>query len=382
MADKTKTLKLSSIQIDSGVQPRAKGIDESTVEKYREDIENGDEFPPLVVYQEGKTFWLSEGFHRAEAFSRASVKEISCVVRPGGRREARLNACGSNSTHGLPRSNADKRRAVEMVLEDYPSWSNPRIAKHAAVSVEFVRKIRPVNDGEVRETSDGKKRPPIIRHVSDCPATVAGQSDTDDNVLSATVADRNMEITEEIAKNEPEPPLPDPECKTKNESLSETISLVSDSPPPAAKVILPPVVDAWGIPIQTHAVDAFATVPKFKQLVAAIQAAQKLFNEVTTSPGGEFLRLPSASSFRRGKRNGDDYADRYVHTGLEQALQHVKAAVPKHTVCPYQYAEAPHPDDCRTCLNLKWTPELSSSVPPVCIDRAKIAFGANDKEAA
>ena len=157
----------------------------------------------------------------------------------------------------------------------------------------------------------------------------------------------------------------------------------ADDEKPALKIVPPAPLDAWGIPIQEHAAEAFAAVPKFKELVQAIQAAQKLFNEVTTGPGGAFLRLPSASSYRRGKKGAEgEYADRYVHTGLEQALQHVKAAAPKQTVCPYQYAEAEHPDDCRTCLNLKWTPELSSNVPPVCIDRAKAAFGVATKEAA
>jgi len=32
-----------------------------------------------------------------------------------------LYAVGSNATHGLRRSNADKRRAAQMLLED-PEW--------------------------------------------------------------------------------------------------------------------------------------------------------------------------------------------------------------------------------------------------------------------
>lgn len=172
MADeKTKQLRLANITIDAGIQPRAKGLNEAKVEEYRVDIEGGDEFPPLVVYQSSNnTIWLSEGFHRAEAYKRAGIKQVACVVRKGERKDARLNACGSNYAHGLPRTNDDKRRALEMVLEDFPTWSNPQIAKAARVSVEFVRKHRPAEEGEMRETSDGRKHPAR----SGAPATVAG----------------------------------------------------------------------------------------------------------------------------------------------------------------------------------------------------------------
>ncbi len=158
--EKVKQLRLSNITIDAGIQPRAKGLNEAKVEEYRAAIQDGDEFPPLIVYQSDlNTLWLSEGFHRAEAYKRAGVKQVPCIVRKGERKDARLNACGSNYAHGLPRTNDDKRRALEMVLEDFPTWSNPQIAKAARVSVEFVRKHRPAEAGEKRDTSDGRQYP-------------------------------------------------------------------------------------------------------------------------------------------------------------------------------------------------------------------------------
>ena len=128
---------------------------------------------------------------------------------------------------------------------------------------------------------------------------------------------------------------------------------------------MPPTpVDGWGIPVQPHATEAFAAVPKFKELLSAIQHAQKLFNEVANLPGGKFLTLPDVSSYRRGKKRDDgEYADRFVHEGLEQAFKQVKDAVPTHTVCPWNYVEAKHPDDCRTCRQLNWTPVLGNNIP-------------------
>ena len=96
-------------------------------------------------------------------------------------------------------------------------------------------------------------------------------------------------------------------------------------------------------------------LPKFKELLAAIQAAQRLFNEVANLPGGKFLTLPDVSSYRRGKKGEDgEHADRFVHEGIERALHQVKTAAPKHTVCPYQFNDIPHQKECRTCRGLNW----------------------------
>ena len=51
---------------------------------------------------------------------------------------------GSNADHGKRRSNADKRRSVELLLkdQDWTSWSDREIAKQCAVSHPFVAEIR------------------------------------------------------------------------------------------------------------------------------------------------------------------------------------------------------------------------------------------------
>lgn len=174
-------------------------------------------------------------------------------------------------------------------------------------------------------------------------------------------------VKETAAKKRAEKKKPDP----------ATEDTVVDTPPTKpAKVIPPPAVDAWGIPVQEHAAVAFAAVPKFKELLSAIQTAQRLFNEVANLEGGKFLTLPDVSSYRRGKKGDDgEHADRFVHEGLETAYRQVKAATPTHTVCPYQYADSPHTKDCRCCRELNWTPVLGDNVPKVCVTRAKEAFG-------
>lgn len=138
----------------------------------------------------------------------------------------------------------------------------------------------------------------------------------------------------------------------------------------------PPVlVDAWDIPVQPHAARAFAAVPKFKELMAAIREARRLFDEVASQDGGQFLTLPDVASYRRtGKGQEGEPVGRWVHPGLEQALSQVKNAVPAHTVCPWDHVEVGHPEDCRTCLNLRWTPPLSES-SEVAREAARRAYG-------
>lgn len=138
-----ETIPLDCIRADGSINPRAGGCDTLTVEEYTVSWEIGVEFPPLVVYRdEDGTTWLSEGFHRLEAARLAEgIEAVACEVREGGKREALLNAVGSNATHGRRRTNEDKRRAVELVLGLKEKLSNRKIAELCAVSHEFVNHI-------------------------------------------------------------------------------------------------------------------------------------------------------------------------------------------------------------------------------------------------
>ena len=65
-------------------------------------------------------------------------------MRQGGLRDAILHSAGANAAHGLRRSNADKRRAVLMLLEDveWSQWSDREIARRCAVHHELVGRLR------------------------------------------------------------------------------------------------------------------------------------------------------------------------------------------------------------------------------------------------
>jgi hypothetical protein len=156
-----KDLPLSSIRTDGGTQTRAE-LDADTIESYASAMQDGAEFPPAVVFYDGTDYWLADGFHRLEARKTRGVKSIKCDVRQGTRRDAILFSVGANTSHGLRRTNADKRRAVEMLLDDdkWSTWPQERIAKTCAVSPAFVSKM--VHD---RASLHGEEMKPVARTV-------------------------------------------------------------------------------------------------------------------------------------------------------------------------------------------------------------------------
>ena len=59
-------LDIDQIRTDGGTQPRAELLIE-TIEDYAEQMQRNAEFPPVVVFFDGKEYWLADGFHRLAA---------------------------------------------------------------------------------------------------------------------------------------------------------------------------------------------------------------------------------------------------------------------------------------------------------------------------
>jgi len=138
-----KLLRIESISIDAGTQPRLE-INEDVVAEYAEAMAAGETFPPIVVFHDSKHYYLADGYHRLLAAKRNKMETITADVRPGTRRDAIFCAAGANGTHGLRRTQADKRHAVLLLLKD-PEWSqmsDRKIAQHCHVSHTFVSSMR------------------------------------------------------------------------------------------------------------------------------------------------------------------------------------------------------------------------------------------------
>ena len=138
-----KTLNIKTIRIDGGTQSRVE-INNEVVSDYAEAIKVGIEFPPVVVFHDGADYWLADGFHRFHAHNQAGKASIAADVRKGTVRDAILFSAGANGAHGLRRTNADKRKAVETILSDgeWVKWSDRRIAEVCGVGAPLVGDVR------------------------------------------------------------------------------------------------------------------------------------------------------------------------------------------------------------------------------------------------
>lgn len=129
--------------MDSTIQIRA-DIDSDKVYEYAEAMEAKADFPPVDLFESKGGYYIGDGWHRILAAQKAGIITIKAEVHKGGRSEALKFALSANAQHGLPRTNADKRRAVEVALKEYPDLPSTQIAKLCAVSDEMVRKARKV----------------------------------------------------------------------------------------------------------------------------------------------------------------------------------------------------------------------------------------------
>jgi hypothetical protein len=154
-------MKIDNIRIDGGTQMRAKMSDE-TVKGYADALKDGDIFPPVVVFFDGKDNWLADGFNRYFANKMIGRKEIDAEVKRGNVLDAKLYACGANATHGQPRTIADKRNAVLMVLSESAckDWSARQVAVHCAVTHTLVNSIK--KSLEAASTPDKPERKKTI----------------------------------------------------------------------------------------------------------------------------------------------------------------------------------------------------------------------------
>ncbi|RVT80585.1 hypothetical protein EM858_04140 [Agrobacterium sp. CNPSo 2736] len=132
--------------MDGGTQSRASVVP-AVVADYADAMRNGAVFPPIVLFHDGKAYWLADGFHRYHALKATGAQRVIADVHQGTRRDAILFSVGANASHGLRRTNEDKRRAVSTLLQDaeWSTWSDREIAKRCGVDHKTVSSARASN---------------------------------------------------------------------------------------------------------------------------------------------------------------------------------------------------------------------------------------------
>lgn len=195
-----KSININNIIIDKGTQSRA-AISEETVTDYAEAMSAGDTFPPVVVYHDGVDYYLADGFHRLHAVRRLGKTSIQADVRTGTLRDAILYSLGANNNHGLRRSNADKRKCVMTLLEDF-EWGEMSVSEMAricAVSPQLVTAVKLEMDGGIKvstvKTNAPKKAKPVkLNNVVETPPVNLEQ----DEAVQELVAE-NQRLADRLA---------------------------------------------------------------------------------------------------------------------------------------------------------------------------------------
>lgn len=147
-----KTIPIADIATQGGTQTRAE-LNKATIVEYRELYADGVTMPPPIVYFDGETYWLSDGFHRVAAVDSLKYGGMACEVRKGGVLEAFTNGLSSN-LHGLPRTNHDKRFAIGRCfkMQTIREKSDREIARICCVSHTLVADVRSGLSGGIAST--------------------------------------------------------------------------------------------------------------------------------------------------------------------------------------------------------------------------------------
>lgn len=154
---KIQELNIADIRIDGGTQIR-KELNLDKVNEYAQQMDDGVVFPPITVFFDGSSTWLSEGFHRVSSERARGSTTIKANVINGTIEDATLFALGSNK-HGLNMTAEDYRRSIEIMLKHpkWSEWSNIKIAQHigtSATTVARVKKERNIEQPAVKKFID------------------------------------------------------------------------------------------------------------------------------------------------------------------------------------------------------------------------------------
>jgi Homeodomain-like domain-containing protein len=297
---------LDRIPITDGAQTRVK-IQDRVVREYatamKEQLaEGGLRFPPVILFFDGSDYWLADGFHRVLAARLAALTEILAEVRPGTGRDALLLGITANSAHGLPRSSADKRKAVALLLADpeWRQWSDQEIASRCQVSPRTVNRMRRRASEALPQMQQRKVR-------------------RGDKIYEMTVA--------------------------------------SNSPPgPAAT----PATDALGIPLPETAANVFAALADFHEARALFDRLTGLLDRIAQGPAGEIYRRELIQTATEDGRAG------YACPALRMARGKLVAAEPYCAYCPLCHQASPGRPriTCKACGGRGWTTRAAFEACP------------------
>lgn len=147
-----RRLKIAISKVDQNGTTNARfRLNADKIAEYSEVRKAKKHFPPVDLFTEDdELYWIGDGDHRIKGELESGGKTIDALVHKGGEEAARLFSVTSNHDHGLPRTAADKRKALEIVvaLKRSQAWTDKRLADFCGVTERFARSVR---DGKTLE---------------------------------------------------------------------------------------------------------------------------------------------------------------------------------------------------------------------------------------
>ncbi len=350
-----KLIALNLIRTDGGTQMRAE-LHKDTYLEYRDVwLSSPGSFPPLVLFFDGLVYWLADGFHRFYGAREALLETVPADVREGTQRDAILYAVGANQLNGLRRTNLDKRRAVETLLNDteWVAWSDHKVAEQSGVSHNLVREVRnqlasdassPASGqaDKPRKGKDGKLRKPRKPKLEMLCERCARVGIVKDCVSCTEVRKAAKKAKAKKAKKE-KPATGPEQC---------------DDGPPEPDEPLDVPCDGNGVPWSGHALVAIEVAPKFKEMSSQLSKMAK------TIVDDESLRLYT-------------FSIQSVIAGIRTLQATLLDAIPSY-VCPYcdgtlKTVEGPEKGKaCEVCCRQGWVSKSTCSRSP---KGASLQFG-------
>jgi ParB-like nuclease domain len=321
---------LAEIQADEGSQARVK-INTRVVRDYaaamvQQLAEGGLRFPPVVLFTDGKDYWVVDGFHRIPAARRAGLTEIEAEVRQGTQRDALLFSISANSAHGLPRTNADQRKAVDLLLADpeWSQWSDREIARRCQVSNHVVRRRRRLQPASGTQSQVRERK---VCRGGQTYGMVPRRSTRDKGSLSV---DSPARIWDSV------PDAPGQESPTR-------------CPPGFPEPRAVPHSDRLGIPLQQERMSVFAGQRQFQEAKDLGLRLARLIDQIAQSPSGEVYRQELVRSLDDGRLS-------FACPALRVSLARLGGAEPYCCYCPR--CQTAHPGQtnprCKSCAGRGW----------------------------
>ena len=246
-------VKVSEITADAIMQHRVT-MHDRFVSEYVEILKGGGELAPVqIVRDENGTLWLWDGFHTLEAAKRVGVEKLRVKITSGTKRDAWEKSLGANAKHGIRRSRADLKKAMDNALSD-PKVKFSLLNEDQQYSYNSVAKLCATSHPTVSKRWNEYHLPLILAEIDrevrgNPPAGVSLQMWLDIvaeqlHVPTWLVKKRKIDLEFKTEPSSPveEPATSEPEQRVKKEDRSEDKPHSRELPAPntAARQAPPP----------------------------------------------------------------------------------------------------------------------------------------------